>query len=70
MLEIIKYGTSKFGDCWVIGNLKYEGFEVSDLFNTNIKDENFFKDKTTIKVKKIKVSRNSKSKLIRFTLEF
>lgn len=67
MLEIIKYGTSKFG-VWVIGSLKYEGFEVVDIFNTNLKDEDFFKDKTSIKPKKFKISRRN-NKII-FSLEF
>lgn len=69
MLEIVKYGTSKYGGCWVIGHLNYQEFEVLDIFNTNITDENFFKDKTTIKVKKFKISRN-RNKEIKFYLEF
>lgn len=68
MLEIIKYGTSKYG-VWVIGNLEYQEFSILDIFNTNIKDENFFKDKTQVKVKKFKVSKNKDKKII-FTLEF
>ena len=67
MLEIIKYGTSKYG-VWVIGSLQYEGFEVVDIFNTNLKDEDFFKDKTSIKPKKFKISRRN-NKII-FSLEF
>lgn len=68
MLEIIKYGTSKYG-VWVLGHLKYEGLEFVDIFNTNLKDESFFKDKTTIKPKLFKISR-SKNKNIIFSLEF
>ena len=67
MLEIIKYGSNKYG-VWVIGNLKYDGFEVLDIFNTNIKDEEYFKDKTSIKPKKFKISRRN-NKII-FSLEF
>ena len=70
MLEILKYGTSQYGKVWVIGNLKYQGFEVSDLFNTNISDESFFKDITDIKPKKFKISRSSNTGKINFTLEF
>ena len=69
MFEIIKFGTSQYGKCWVIGSLKYEGFEILDLFNTNITDENFFKNKTTIKPKLFKITR-SKDKKIVFNLEF
>lgn len=68
MLEIIKYGTSKFG-CWVVGHLKYQEIEIIDIFNTNIKDESFFKDKTTIKPKLVKISKN-RNKQIVFSLEF
>lgn len=69
MLEIIKYGTSQYGNVWIIGSLKYNEFEVLDLFNTNLKDESVLKDKTTIKPKKFKISKN-KNKQIVFTLEF
>lgn len=68
MLEIVKYGTSKYG-CWVIGHLKYQDLEIIDIFNTNIKDESYFADKTSIKPKKIKISKN-KNKQIVFSLEF
>lgn len=70
MLEIIKFGTSQYGKVWVIGNLKYQGFEVIDLFNTNLTDESYFKDKTDVKPKKFKISRSSKTGKIIFTLEF
>lgn len=68
MLEIIKYGTSKYG-VWVLGHLKYQEFEVIDIFNTNIKDESYFKDKTSIKPKLFKISKNRKHEVV-FTLEF
>lgn len=70
MFEMVKYGTSKYGKVWVLGNLKYDGFEVCDIFNTNIDDEKYFEDKTTIKIKKFKISRNSKTGKIVFYLEF
>lgn len=69
MLEIIKYGSSKYG-CWVLGNLKLGDLEIRDIFNTNIDDESFFKDKTELKVKKVKISRNSKKHYHVFSLEF
>ena len=68
MLEIIKYGTSKYG-VWVLGHLKYDGLEFIDIFNTNLKDESYFKDKTSAKPKLFKISKN-RSKQIVFTLEF
>lgn len=68
MLEILKYGTNKFG-VWVIGNLKFKGFEMRDIFSTNIKNEDELKDKTTLEVKKIKILR-TKQKNIAIALEF
>lgn len=68
MLEVIKYGTSKYG-VWVIGNLQFQGIDIIDIFNTNIKDENYFKDNLKPIPKKIKISKN-KQKQIVFTLEF
>lgn len=69
MLEIIKYGTSKYG-VWIIGHLKYDGMEIIDIFNTNLKDESVLKDKTNIKIKTFKITRNSKTKQIVFNVEF
>lgn len=69
MLEIIKYGTSKYGRVWIIGCIKYQGFEVLDLFNTNLTDESVLKDKTNIKFKTFKISRNRDGKIL-FNLEF
>lgn len=69
MLEIIKYGTSKYGRVWIIGSLKYQGFEILDLFNTNLTDESVLKDKTNIKFKTFKISRNRDGKIL-FNLEF
>ena len=68
MLEIIKYGTSKYG-VWIIGHLKYEGFEIIDIFSTNLKDEEVLKDKTSIRPKLFKITRN-RNKNIVFNLEF
>lgn len=68
MLEIIKYGTSKYG-VWIIGHLKYEGLDIIDIFNTNIKKEDDLKDKTNIKPKLFKISRNRNKQLV-FSLEF
>ena len=68
MLEIIKYGTSKYG-VWIVGHLKFEGLDIIDIFNTNIKDENILKDKTNIKPKLFKISRNRNKQLV-FNLEF
>ena len=68
MLEIIKYGTSKYG-VWIIGHLKFEGLEIVDIFNTNLKDEESLKDKTNIKPKLFKITRN-RNKQIVFNLEF
>lgn len=69
MLEIIKYGTSKYGRCWVVGHVVFNGLEIIDIFNTNITDEDFFKNKTNIKVKKIKISKNQHKQIV-FSLEF
>ena len=68
MLEIIKYGTSKYG-VWIVGHLKYEGLDILDIFNTNLKDESSLKDKTNIKPKLFKITRN-RNKQIVFNLEF
>ena len=68
MLEIVKYGTSKYG-VWVLGHLKYEGLDFYDIFNTNLKDETLLKNSTTLKVKLFKISRNRNGKIV-FSLEF
>lgn len=68
MLEIIKYGTSKYG-VWVVGHLKYEGLEFIDIFSTNLPNEDVLKDKTTIKPKLFKISRNRQKQIV-FELEF
>ena len=68
MLEVIKYGSSKYG-VWVIGHLKFQDLEIIDIFNTNIKDENYFKDNLSPKPKKIKISKNRQKQIV-FTLEF
>ena len=68
MLEIIKYGTSQYG-VWVVGHLKYEGLDILDIFNTNIKDESDLKDKTSLKPKLFKITRNRNKQLV-FYLEF
>lgn len=67
MLEIVKYGTSKYG-VWILGHLKYDGLDFYDIFNTNIKNEDELKDKTVLKPKLFKISRY-KGK-INFNLEF
>lgn len=69
MLDIKKFGKTQYG-VWVIGTLKYNGLEVDDLFNTTLSDTTLFEDKSSIKVKSIKISRNPKTKLLRFTLDF
>lgn len=68
MLEIIKYGQNTHG-VWVIGHLKYEGLDILDIFNTNLKSEDDLKDKTTLKPKLFKITRN-RNGVIRFNLEF
>lgn len=68
MLDVIKYGTSKYG-VWVIGNLKFQDLDIIDIFNTNIKDENYFRDNLNPKPKKIKISKNRQKQIV-FTLEF
>lgn len=68
MLEVIKYGTSKYG-VWVIGHLKFPDLEIIDIFNTNIKDESFFINNQSPKPKKIKISKNRQKQIV-FTLEF
>ena len=68
MLEVIKYGSNKYG-VWVIGHLKYDGFEFVDIFNTNLKDEEYFKDKTNVKPKLFRISRNKNKQLVCY-LEF
>lgn len=69
MLDIKKFGKTDYG-VWVIGTLKYQGLEVNDLFNTTLSDTTILEDKESIKVKTIKISRSSKSKNLRITLEF
>lgn len=64
MFELIKSGSSKYG-VWVYGTLKVKGFEVTDIFNTNLKEE--LTENAT--AKKVIVKRNRKGEL-RFTIEF
>ena len=68
MLEIKKSGKTEYG-VWVIGTLKYQGLEITDIFNTTLDDTSIFEDKESIKVKTIKISRR-KDKSLRITLEF
>lgn len=68
MLEIIKYGTSKYG-VWILGHLKYEGLDFYDIFSTNLSSEDSLKDKTTLKPKLFKISRSRQGKIL-FSLEF
>lgn len=68
MLEVIKYGTSKYG-VWVLGHLKFNGLDIIDIFNTNLTNEDIFKDNTSLKPKLFKISRN-RNKNIVFSLEF
>ena len=68
MLDVIKFGTSKYG-VWVIGHLKLQDLEIIDIFNTNIKDENYFRDNLSLIPKKIKISKNRQKQIV-FTLEF
>lgn len=68
MLEILKFGSNKYG-VWVIGHLIYEGLEITDIFNTNLKDINILKEKDIVKIKKFKISRNKQKNLV-FSLEF
>lgn len=68
MLEVIKYGTNKYG-VWVVGHLKFEGLDIMDIFNTNLKDESVLKDSTTLKPKLIKISKNKHYQIV-FNLEF
>lgn len=68
MLEIIKYGSNKYG-VWIVGHLKLEGLDILDIFNTNLKNEDVLKDKTSIKPKMFKITR-AKNGQIHFALEF
>lgn len=68
MFEIIKYGKNQYG-VWVVGHYVDGKLDFFDVFNTNIKDENYFKDKTNLPVKKFKITRN-RNKQIVFSLEF
>lgn len=68
MLEVLKFGSNKYG-VWVIGHLNYQELEITDIFNTNLKDTSILKEKDIIKIKKFKISR-SKNKNLVFSLEF
>lgn len=68
MLEVIKYGSNKYG-VWVVGHLKYNGIDIFDIFNTNIKDESELKDRPTLKPKEIKISKDKNYRIV-FRLEF
>lgn len=65
MLEVKKFGKTKYG-VWILGTLKYQGFEIKDIFKTNLKD---IPNETNLKVKKLIVNK-SKNGDIRFSLEF
>ena len=69
MLDIKKFGKTQYG-VWVIGSLKYQGLEIEGLFNTTLSDTSLLEDKESIKVKSIKISRSSKTKSFRITLDF
>lgn len=68
MLDIKKSGTTKYG-VWVVGTLRFQGLEISDIFNTNLSDTTLLDDKESIKVKTIKIARR-KDGQFRITLEF
>lgn len=63
MFELKKCGQTDYG-VWVYGTLKIKGYEITDIFNTNLKElptEDFT-------IKKIIVKRNRKGEL-RFSIE-
>ena len=65
MLEVKKIGKTEYG-VWILGTLKYSGFEIKDIFKTNLKD---IPKETILKVNKLIVNK-SKNGDIRFSLEF
>lgn len=68
MLEIKKSGSTQYG-VWVVGTLKYNGLEITDIFNTNLSDTSLLDDKESIKVQSIKIARRRDGNL-RITLVF
>ena len=68
MLEIKKSGSTQYG-VWVVGTLKYNGLEITDIFNTNLSDTSLLDDKESIKVQSIKIARRKDGNL-RITLVF
>lgn len=63
MLEVKKSGKTDFG-YWAYGTLKYNGFEVQDIFTLNKE----VKDGETYKPKTIYLKRNKKNQM-RFKLD-
>lgn len=65
MLEVKKSGKTQYG-VWVFGILKYSGFEIKDIFKTNLTDVPV---DSSLKVKTLIVNR-CKNGDIKFSLEF
>lgn len=67
--EIRKCGKTEKGKVWVIGTLYLEsGIEITEIFSTNLQSE--IDTTKTYQVKKVKISRYSKSDRFSILLEF
>lgn len=63
MFELIKSGKNQYG-VWVFGTLKIKGYEITDIFNTNLTEEPV--ENFTIKKILVKRTRNGN---LRFSIE-
>lgn len=63
MFELLKSGKNQYG-VWVLGILKVKGFEITDIFNTNLTEE----PQENFTIKKIIVKRTRNGNL-RFSIE-
>lgn len=63
MFELKKCGKNQYG-VWVLGTLRVKGYEITDIFNTNLKEE----PTEDFTIKKIIVKRTKNGNL-RFSIE-
>lgn len=63
MFELLKSGKNQYG-VWVLGTLKLKGYEITDIFNTNLTEE----PTEDFTIKKIIVKR-TRSGQLRFSIE-
>ena len=65
MLYVKSCGKSQYG-VWVLGDLKTENIEINGIFSTDLVD---VPNTDKLEIKRLKISKNSKTKDIRFHLE-